>query len=124
MPPGLRSALGHEYKRSLKTRDPDEAKTRFAEEWARSDDAFALARAQSNGLDVLGERDIQQLAARWFRSEQQKLENTGDFASWLFEAETWVNEQGSQYQEYMRLVSNSPTVAVIDAFTRGRLIGH
>lgn len=105
VPPGLRSALGHEYKRSLKTRDPDEAKTRFAEEWARSDDAFALARAQSNGLDALGERDIQQLAARWFRSEQQKLENTGDFASWLFEAETWVNEQGNQYQEYMRLVS-------------------
>ncbi|CAN7212505.1 DUF6538 domain-containing protein [Variovorax paradoxus] len=105
VPPELRPALGHEYKRSLKTRDPSEAKTRFAEEWARSDDAFALARAQSGGVDTLGEKDIQQLAARWFRSEQQKLENAGDFSSWLFEAETWVNEQGNQYQEYTRLVS-------------------
>ncbi len=46
VPVELRPALGHEYKRSLKTRDPDEAKRRFAEEWVRSETAFALARAQ------------------------------------------------------------------------------
>jgi hypothetical protein len=105
VPSELRRALGHEYKRSLKTRDPSEAKTRFAEEWARSDDAFALARAQSGGLDTLGERDVQQLAARWFRAEAQKLEASGNFVEWLCEAETWVNEQGDQYVEHTRLVS-------------------
>ncbi|MDN6885470.1 hypothetical protein QMO14_17900 [Variovorax sp. CAN2819] len=42
---------------------------------------------------------------RCLRSEQQKLENTGDFASWLFEAETRINEQGNQCQECTRLVS-------------------
>ncbi|WP_371127390.1 DUF6538 domain-containing protein [Variovorax sp. YR634] len=107
VPPELRSALGHEYKRSLKTRDPSEAKTRFAEEWARSDDAFALARAQSEGLDALGERDIQQLAARWFRTEAQKLEASGNFVDWLFEAETWINELGDQYVEHTRLPSSA-----------------
>lgn len=103
VPPELRSALGHEYKRSLKTRDPSEAKTRFAEEWARSDDAFALARAQSKGLDALGERDTQQLAARWFRAEAQKLEASGNFVVWLFEAERWINELGDQHVEHTRL---------------------
>ena len=105
VPPELRPALGHEYKRSLKTRDPSEAKTRFVEEWARSDDAFALARAQSAGLDTLGERDMQQLAARWFRAEAQKLEASGNFVEWLCEAETWINEQGDQHVEHTRLVS-------------------
>lgn len=105
VPTELRPALGHEYKRSLKTRDPSEAKTRFAEEWARSDDAFALARAQSGGLDALGERDVQQLAARWFRAEVQKLEASGNFADWLVEAETWINELGDQYVEHTRLAS-------------------
>lgn len=105
VPPQLRPALGHEYKRSLKTRDPSEAKTRFAEEWARSDDAFALARAQLTGLEALGERDVQQLAARWFRAEAQKLEASGNFVEWLCEAETWINEQADGDIEHTRLVS-------------------
>jgi hypothetical protein len=96
VPSALRRVLGHEYKRSLKTRDPSEAKTRFAEEWARSDDAFALARAQAGGLDTLGERGVQQLAARWFRAEAQKRKRRGDFADWQFEAETWGNDWRSE----------------------------
>lgn len=74
VPEDLRPALGHEYKRSLKTREPAEAKRLFAEEWARSESAFALARAQLQGVAVLGERDMQVLAARWLRTCQDAME--------------------------------------------------
>ncbi|CAN7226029.1 site-specific integrase [Variovorax sp. LjRoot175] len=105
VPAELRQALGYEYKRSLGTRDPAEAKARFAEEWARSEAAFALARAQARGADVLTERDMQQLAARWFRSELKQLEATGDFASWLAEGTAWTVEQGSNGQEHVELTT-------------------
>jgi Arc/MetJ family transcription regulator len=49
VPDALRDALGREYKRSLDTRDPDEAKARFAEAWVECERVFALARAQING---------------------------------------------------------------------------
>ncbi|HGS7928436.1 DUF6538 domain-containing protein [Pseudomonas aeruginosa] len=67
VPDELRSVLGREYKRSLKTRDPNEAKARFAAEYSKSEEAFSIARAQLAGRESLGHRDIQQLAARWFR---------------------------------------------------------
>jgi hypothetical protein len=54
VPAELRHALGHEFKRSLKTRDPAEAKLRFAGEWAKSEAAFALARAQALCRRIVG----------------------------------------------------------------------
>lgn len=45
VPLELRAALGREFKRSLKTRDPLEAKYEFARAWAVSEEAFAAARA-------------------------------------------------------------------------------
>lgn len=105
VPGELRRALGHEYKRSLKTRDPAEAKVRFAEEWSRSETAFALARAQAHGADILSERDMQQLAARWLRSELQQLDATGDFAARLVVGSTWTSEQGPGAQESTELLT-------------------
>jgi hypothetical protein len=71
VPDALRAALGREYKRSLKTHDPDEAKVRFAEAWIDSERVFALARAQANGEASYSRQDAQQLAARWLRAEQE-----------------------------------------------------
>ena len=64
VPDELRSALGRrEYKKSLKTRDPAEARVRFTAALKESDEAFALARAQNGGTEVLGPQDAQQIAA-------------------------------------------------------------
>jgi len=83
VPDELRSALGREYKRSLKTRDPSEAKARFAAEWTRSEEAFSLARAQLTNVQVLTKHDMQQLAVRWVRQEPEDLEHSGNFKACL-----------------------------------------
>ncbi len=83
VPDELRSALGREYKRSLKTRDPSEAKARFAAEWTRSEEAFSHARAQLAGVQVLTKHDMQQLDARWVRQEPEDLEHSGNFKACL-----------------------------------------
>ncbi|MDB5820348.1 MAG: Integrase, partial [Rhizobacter sp.] len=44
VPAELRDALGREFKRSLKTKDWSLAKSRFIAEFAKSEEAFALAR--------------------------------------------------------------------------------
>ncbi|WP_236414356.1 DUF6538 domain-containing protein [Pseudomonas syringae] len=79
VPDDLRPALGREYKRSLQTRDIGEAKGRHAAEWIKSEEAFALARAQLSGAEVLSAKDVQQLAARWFHRELDELEQSGKF---------------------------------------------
>lgn len=99
VPAELRPALGHEYKRSLKTRDPNEAKRRFAEEWAQSESVFALARAQLEGVAVLGERDMRVLAARWVRSSLEAMEAAGNFTDYMVPGEATVNAIGDQWQE-------------------------
>lgn len=96
VPRELRPVLGLEYKRSLATRDPHEAKTRFAVEWSKSDDAFALARLQASGLDILGAKDIQQLADRWLRKQIEALDHSGGAAEWLVEGpkSSWETRGG------------------------------
>lgn len=84
VPITLRDALGcTEYKVSLKTREPSEAKRLFAEALALSEERFALARAQVEGAHVLGLKDMHILAARWFRSEQSAMEVGGNFEHWM-----------------------------------------
>ncbi len=100
VPEALRSVLGREYKRSLKTRDLAEAKRRYAEERVKSDQAFAMARAQLAGAEVLTERDIQQLAARWFRAELDRLESDGDFVRVLVPGDGWGYERPGQPIEW------------------------
>lgn len=100
VPLELRSALGLEYKRSLKTKDPVEAKARFAKEWCKSEDAFSLARAQLSGTAVLTARDVQQLAARWARCELEKMEAEAQFTDFLIAGSQVVVEHAGGYEEH------------------------
>jgi uncharacterized protein DUF6538 len=84
VPEELRAALGHEYKRSLKTADAAEAKARFAAAWTESEETFALARAQSAGETILSQRDAEQIAAPWFKAERDRLERSGRFIDLLW----------------------------------------
>lgn len=92
VPPDLRPALTREYKRSLKTRDPAEAKSRFAEAWSESVTVFALAKAQMQGTELLSDGDVRRLASRWFREEAERMERQGTFAGWLVQGETAGDE--------------------------------
>ena len=105
VPEALWPALGREFKRSLDTRDGDEAKARFAAAWAESERAFALARTQANGAEVLSPQDAQQLASRWFRAEQERLERTGRFTDALVEAGRTLVERADGPEEYQRYVT-------------------
>jgi hypothetical protein len=77
-----------EYKRSLDTGDPAEAKARFAETWSKSEAEFALAKAQMQGAELLSDRDVRQLASQWFREEADRMERQSTFAEWLVHGET------------------------------------
>lgn len=100
VPDELRPSLGLEYKRSLKTRDPIEAKARFAAEWSKSEEAFALAQAQLKGAITLSARDIQQLAARWFRRELAEIEQNGSFYRALVPLDSVIVETADSYEEH------------------------
>ncbi len=100
VPDELRPTLGREFKRSLKTHNPSEAKSLFVKAWADSDEVFALARAQSGGVSLLGARDVQQLAARWVQEETTAMEASGDFSQWLVSSGSWTTEQGDHQQEH------------------------
>lgn len=106
VPQDLRSALGVEYKRSLKTRDPVEAKGLFALAWSASEELFAHARAQTKGLNLISARDMRQLASRWVRAETVRMEQQGDFARWLDEVgttEVYVDGDVSEVMAYRSL---------------------
>jgi len=90
VPRELRQALGREYKRSLGTRDLAAAKGAFALAWATSDQVFALARANATGIATpISVQDAQQIASRWFREEQSRMERDGSFESMLATGPGW-----------------------------------
>lgn len=90
VPRELREALGREYKRSLGTRDLATAKGAFALAWATSDQVFALARANATGIATpISVQDAQQIASRWFREEQSRMERDGSFESMLATGPGW-----------------------------------
>jgi len=92
VPAALREALGREYKRSLKTKDLEEAKRRFRDADVRCEQAFALARAQvGSGSSILTPEDARQLASRWYRDETARLDRAGSFVSWLAEERAIVD---------------------------------
>lgn len=113
VPNDLRAALGFEYKRSLKTRDPVVAKQRFAEEWQKSEEIFAAARAQLSSGNSLGLRDVQLLAAKWFRQELTRIEQSGRFTEVLEVDGGGAVEQGDHYVEF------EDFVAIRDAVEQG-----
>lgn len=87
IPDDIKPILGRGdfYKVSLQTRAPVEAKTRYAAEWSRSDQLFEQARLQLRLGVQLNAKDAVQLAARWAHRELEKMEQTGDFTSWLID---------------------------------------
>jgi hypothetical protein len=66
-----------------------QAKKLFAEEWARSEAAFALAAAQVAGEAVLTVADVQSLARRWYHEELEKAERNGAFRQWHRRRGVW-----------------------------------
>jgi hypothetical protein len=105
VPLELQPTLGREYKRSLGTREPAKAKGLFAEEWARSGAAFALAKAQLAGEAVLTVPDLQTLATRWYHEELDKAERTGDFRQWIAEGPATAWEVGNLREEHTSAIS-------------------
>lgn len=95
VPAALRPVLGHEFKRSLKTRIPAEAKARYPEELLAAQQAFARAKEQAAGNELLTDRDIEQLAARWYRDEAAKMEERGAYGSWLVQGESVDVQEGA-----------------------------
>lgn len=84
VPEALRPHMGGwEYKRSLQTKDPAEALSRFPEALAACNAAFELAKKAVAGHAALNARDAQQLAARWFADERKRLEQSGEWERWL-----------------------------------------
>ena len=99
VPPELQSALGREFKKSLKTRDPAEAKGRFARAWAESEEAFALARAGQTGAEVISPEAAYQLAVQWARDTMARLDRTGSFTDVLIPGlVTGVYGENSDYE--------------------------
>lgn len=86
VPKALQAALGREYKRSLGTKDLEEAKGLFRAEDVRCEQAFALARAQVGaGSSPITPDDARQLASRWYYNESMRLDKLGRFTEWLAE---------------------------------------
>lgn len=105
VPDDLRATLGREFKRSLKTRDPAEAKRRHAEQWGHCETTFALARAQAKGVNTLTSRDMRVLAGRWYAAELDRMEVGGDYLRWLASGPTTVEERGNTYEKHTSMVS-------------------
>lgn len=111
VPAELQGILGHEYKRSLKTKDPHAAKRAFAAAYEESEQVFALARAQAQGVQVLNQKDLRILAGRWFEKELAQVEASGEFSDFLAEGATTRWEQGDHYEAHTPL---EPFRQVID----------
>jgi integrase len=75
--------FGEFYKRSLETTCRQEAKTRFAAEWSKSQDLFGLALLQHQSDHQPTARDAIQLAARWAKRELEDMELSARFDDWL-----------------------------------------
>lgn len=107
VPPELRAALGHEIKQSLKTRDPQEAKTRFAGAWTASEQLFKAARGASQGEAEITRQDALRLADIWQERELARLEAAGDFTARLIDGPSTSAEVGnlvvSEFTEYLSI---------------------
>ncbi|WP_300233984.1 DUF6538 domain-containing protein [Hydrogenophaga sp.] len=77
VPPELQAVLGREYKKTLKTREPGEAKLRFAMAWAEAERVFQQARAGVQRAQSLGYRDAQLLAQQWAQSVSAEMDPHG-----------------------------------------------
>lgn len=91
VPKDLQGLIPEIYKRTLRTKDLPQAKVRFAQAWIDSEKHFEEARERLRRTEAppeVPERDIQQMAARWFRKTLDEMERTGDFTPLLVPAGT------------------------------------
>ncbi len=95
VPPELQAVLGREYKKTLKTREPSEAKLRFAVAWADAERAFQQARAGVQRAQSLGHRDAQLLAQQWAQTVSAEMDRTGHYPEWLLEEGSMTAEDGT-----------------------------
>jgi len=106
VPEELRGVLGRrEWKRSLGTRDPAEAKRRAVLVLQECEQAFSLARSIFTGTPQITAPDAQQIAARWFREELATLEASGDYRHYL--AVSWSDEPDPNTGEPIGEVADS-----------------
>ncbi len=98
----LRPIMGvSEYKRSLNTKDPEEALRLFPDALAESNAAFALARKALEGHVELNGADAKQLAARWATAETKRLEASGDWPYWLVIAHEEYGDQAYTLRSHL-----------------------
>lgn len=95
VPADIRSLIGkREWKVSLKTRSPQEARPRFAAESLKCEEAFAAARDQLAGRPRLLSADAPKLADRWARKVMEEWETAPEK---LLDFLAEVEEGGSRY---------------------------
>lgn len=123
VPDALRPILGREYKRSLKTKNPAEAKARYPQQLMAAQHAFARAKQQAAGKELLTDRDIEQLAARWYRDEVAKMEEQGSFRDWLV-ADSVDVEEGATVRSVPVFTSVRDFVEEDDDFSLPKLLSR
>ncbi|TWI53832.1 site-specific recombinase XerD [Pseudomonas duriflava] len=119
VPKDLQESLGSIYKKTLGTKDPHEAKSLFAAAWVQSEERFALARAQLEGGTLLGAKDVQQLAVRWFSLELSKMEASGDFTPFLY---VDSEEGASSLRDFLE--ESSKVAGIVNPFISATLEAH
>ncbi|WP_151983003.1 site-specific integrase [Marinobacter salarius] len=83
VPEELRPYVGkRELKRSLKTKDPKEAKLACFAVYNEFEEILANARRQANGETVLTSKDIEILADRWLENKLDHVERNGSYRDW------------------------------------------
>jgi integrase len=122
VPAALRPILGHEFKRSLKTRNPAEARARYPEELVAAQLAFARAKEQAGGKELLTDRDTEQLAARWYREQAAKMDEQGAYSEWLVQGETVEVQEGATMVSLPVMMSLREAVEEDEDFGLSRLL--
>jgi integrase len=88
---------GEFYKRTLSTKSPTEAKTRFVVAWVESEELFTKARLQAQGQFQPTLGDAIQLAHRWAQRELLSLDQYGGYEGFLVDIGGVYDTVGEHY---------------------------
>tara|TARA_R110001583_G_C5664731_1_gene409945 strand:- start:5325 stop:7088 length:1764 start_codon:yes stop_codon:yes gene_type:complete len=115
VPEELRPLVGkRELKRSLKTKDPAEAKRTCGPVYTEFREILENARRQANGEAFLSSKDVEILADRWLADKLDHIERTGSYRDWYHWEEEDVNPAtGRTYQHH-----DSPLLDSINAASK------
>jgi integrase len=124
VPKALQPVLGREYKRSLGTADPNEAKRKFALALVECDDVFDRAKANLQRAAHLTNSDVEVLAARWMKRELAEVEASGEFMKWIAIGSPRFVDRGDTYDEYEPLLTYEEAVDGDDAAAEALVLPH